>query len=148
MIATGYRNNVDVVPGCTENAYTITTLPRTPSGRRRAWRRFLDHPGDIVVGATQGAGCFGAAYEFLFNTAPPAAEGRAASKQVKLTYVTAEPFLGHFGIGGLPHGEQLLGMFLKKERIDARIVGAASTTSTSGALRAGRRDRASRSPTR
>jgi sulfide:quinone oxidoreductase len=38
-----------------------------------------------------------------------------------LTYVTAEPFLGHFGIGGLPHGEALLGVFLKKEHIDARI---------------------------
>ncbi len=37
---------------------------------------------------------------------------------MKLTYVSAEPFLGHFGIGGLPHGETLLGMFLKKEGID------------------------------
>ena len=35
--------------------------------------------------------------------------------------MTAEPFLGHFGIGGLPHGEQLLGMFLKKEGIETRI---------------------------
>jgi sulfide:quinone oxidoreductase len=32
-----------------------------------AWTRFLDAPGDIVVGATQGASCFGAACEFLFN---------------------------------------------------------------------------------
>src|SRR6266581_3083197 len=40
-------------------------------------------------------------------------------KQVKLTYVSAEPFLGHFGIGGLPHGESLLSMFLKKEHITA-----------------------------
>jgi sulfide:quinone oxidoreductase len=29
------------------------------------------------------------------------------------------PFLGHFGIGGLPGGERLLGMFLKKEGIQA-----------------------------
>src|SRR5262249_57033002 len=40
-------------------------------------------------------------------------------RRVKLTYVSAEPFLGHFGIGGLPHGEGLLSMFLKKERITA-----------------------------
>ena len=39
--------------------------------------------------------------------------------KVPLTYVTSEPFLGHFGIGGLPHGEQLLGMFLKMEGITA-----------------------------
>src|SRR5262249_28012321 len=33
-------------------------------------------------------------------------------------WVSSEPFLGHFGIGGLPHGEALLSMFLKKEHID------------------------------
>ncbi len=33
--------------------------------------------------------------------------------------MSAEPFLGHFGIGGLPHGESLLSMFLKKEHITA-----------------------------
>ena len=40
-------------------------------------------------------------------------------QRVRLTYVSAEPFLGHFGIGGLPHGESLLSMFLKKEHITA-----------------------------
>lgn len=84
------------------------------------WRRFIDRdePGDIVIGATQGAGCFGAAYEFLFNTSYQLKKAGLKDK-VKLTYVSAEPFLGHFGIGGLPHGESLLGMFLKKEKIDA-----------------------------
>ena len=33
--------------------------------------------------------------------------------------MSAEPFLGHFGIGGLPHGESLVSMFLNKERIAA-----------------------------
>jgi sulfide:quinone oxidoreductase len=53
---------------------------------------------------------------------------------VKLTYVTAEPFLGHFGIGGLPHGEALLGMFLRKERIDA-VTGVAMESVEPGAVR-------------
>src|SRR6266511_139550 len=119
VIATGYRNKDDVVPGFKENANTITTLAEAQR-TAVAWRRFLDDPGDIVVAATQGAGCFGAAYEFLFNTSYQLRKA-GLHKQVKLTYVTAEPFLGHFGIGGLPHGEQLLGMFLKKEGIDTRI---------------------------
>ncbi|WP_167880331.1 NAD(P)/FAD-dependent oxidoreductase [Nocardioides guangzhouensis] len=119
VIATGYRNNDDVVPGFRENATTITTLAEAERAGE-AWRRYLQDPGDVVVAATQGAGCFGAAYEFLFNTAYQLKKA-GLDKQVKLTYVTAEPFLGHFGIGGLPHGEQLLGMFLKKEGIDARI---------------------------
>jgi sulfide:quinone oxidoreductase len=119
VVATGYRNKEDVVPGFTENAVTITTLEQAQRAGQ-AWQAFLADPGDVVIAATQGAGCFGAAYEFLFNTAYRLKKA-GLRKQVKLTYVTAEPFLGHFGIGGLPHGEQLLGMFLKKEGIDARL---------------------------
>jgi sulfide:quinone oxidoreductase len=119
VIATGYHNKDDVVPGFTANANTITTLEDAERAGE-AWLRFLRAPGDIVIAATQGAGCFGAAYEFLFNTAYQLRKANL-HKQVRLTYVTAEPFLGHFGIGGLPHGERLLGMFLRKEGIDARI---------------------------
>ena len=121
VIATGYRNDYDVVPGLGPggNAYGITTLEdaiRAGEG----WQRFLKAPGDIVVGATQGAGCFGAAYEYLFNLSHQLRKA-GIKKQVKLSFVSPEPFLGHFGIGGLPHGESLLGMFLKKEGIEAHL---------------------------
>jgi len=117
VIATGYRNNFDVVPGLGPggNAYTITTLEDAIKAGE-GWRRFLRAPGDIVVGATQGAGCFGAAYEYLFNLSHQLRKA-GLKRQVKLTWVSSEPFLGHFGIGGLPHGEALLSMFLKKEHI-------------------------------
>jgi NADH dehydrogenase FAD-containing subunit len=119
VIATGYRNDFDIVPGLGPdgNAYTITTLADAVHAGE-GWRRLLEEPGDVVIGATQGAGCFGAAYEFLFTTAYQLKKA-GLKKKVKLSYVTSEPFLGHFGIGGLPHGEQLLGMFLKKEGITA-----------------------------
>ena len=117
VIATGYRNQMDVVPGLVpENkAFTITTLPDAERAGV-AWRRFLENPGPVVIGATQGAGCFGAAYEFLFNMSYQLKKNKIR-KRVPLTYVTPEPFLGHFGIGGLPHGEQLLGLFMAKEKI-------------------------------
>ena len=115
VIATGYRNDDDVVPGYRDNAVTITTLDDAERAGG-AWQRYLDDPGDIVIAATQGAGCFGAAYEFLFNTSYQLRRA-GLHKDVRLSYVTSEPFLGHFGIGGLPHGEQLLRMFLKKEGI-------------------------------
>ncbi len=133
VIATGYQNKMDAVPGFDEsaNAFTITTLPdavRAGDG----WRRFLRDPGPVVVGASQGAGCFGAAYEFLFNMSFRLK--RAGLKQrVPLTYVTSEPFLGHFGIGGLPGGEKLLGMFLRKEGITAHT-GVAMSEITPGRL--------------
>jgi sulfide:quinone oxidoreductase len=119
VIATGYHNKEDVVPGFKENAFTITTLDEAERAHM-AWLRYLENPGDIVVAASQSAGCFGAAYEFLFNTAYQLKKHKLRDT-VNLTYVTSEPFLGHFGIGGLPHGEQLLGMFLRKEGIDSRI---------------------------
>jgi sulfide:quinone oxidoreductase len=119
VIATGYRNKLDAVPGMTDNAVTITTLPDAVRAGEQ-WQRFLDQPGDVVVAASQGAGCFGAAYEFLFNMSYQLRKA-GLKRQVKLSYVTAEPFLGHFGIGGLPHGETLLGMFLKKEHIQPYV---------------------------
>ena len=115
VIATGTRNRDEAVDGFTENSNTITTLDSAQK-TAVAWKKFLENPGDIVVGATQGASCFGAAYEFLFNTSYQLRKA-GLHKQVKLTYLTSEPFLGHFGIGGLPHGDQLLGLFLKKEHI-------------------------------
>lgn len=121
VIATGYRNDFGTVEGLGPggNAHTITTLDDAVHAGE-GWRRFLEAPGDIVVGATEGAGCFGAAYEYLFNVSHQLRKA-GLKKQVRLTYVTPEPELGHFGIGGLPHGERLLGMFMRKERIASVI---------------------------
>jgi sulfide:quinone oxidoreductase len=118
VIATGARNKPEAVAGLAENAETITSL-ESAIRTREAWRRFRESPGDIVIGATQGASCFGAAYEFLFNTSHQLRKA-GLKRRARLTFVTAEPFLGHFGIGGLPHGETLLGMFLGKENISYR----------------------------
>lgn len=119
IIATGYQNVFDVVPGLgpNGNAHTISTLEDAIKAGE-GWKRFLENPGPIVIGATQGAGCFGAAYEYLFNVSHQLRKNKI-KRQVKLTYVSPEPTLGHFGIGGLPHGEGMLNMFLRKERIDA-----------------------------
>jgi NADH dehydrogenase FAD-containing subunit len=118
VVATGYRNELDVVPGLGPGGYaqTITTLPDAERAAA-AWGRLLDDPGPVVIGAAQGASCFGAAYEFLFNASCQLRKAKLG--RVPLTFVTAEPFLGHFGMGGLPGGEKLLAMFLRKEGITA-----------------------------
>jgi sulfide:quinone oxidoreductase len=133
VVATGYRNNMGVIPGLEpENAvYTITTMEDAVKAGE-GWRRFLDDPGPVVIGATQGAGCFGAAYEFLFNMAYRLKKA-GLRRRVTLTYVTAEPFLGHFGIGGLPGGERLLKMFCKKEGIQT-VTGVAMSEVEPGRL--------------
>src|SRR6266511_1077662 len=116
VIATGYVNDFDVVPGLGlgGNAYSITHLDGAIEAAE-GWARFLNDPGPVVVAATQGAACFGAAYEFVFNVAYHLKKHRL---RVPLSYVSAEPFPGHFGIGGLPGGEKLLGMFFRMQRID------------------------------
>ena len=124
VVATGYRNKFDIVPGLGPDGYaqTITTLADAERAGV-AWQKFLDDPGPVVIAATQGASCFGAAYEFLFNTSHQLRKAKLHNK-VPLSFVTSEPFVGHFGIGGLPGGEKLLKMFLKKEGITA-ITGVA-----------------------
>ncbi len=134
VVATGYRNDLTTVPGIGPDGHasTITTVDDAFSAHL-AWTRFLERPGDVVVGATQGAGCFGAAYEFLFNTAYHLKKAGLRDR-VRLTYVTAEPFLGHFGIGGLPHGEELLGMFTRHSGIEV-VTGVAMDEVDEGRVR-------------
>jgi sulfide:quinone oxidoreductase len=117
VIATGYLNDFDVIPGIGPggNAYSITSLKGAVDAAV-GWARFLNDPGPVIVGATQGAACFGAAYEFAFNVAYHLKKQKL---RVPVAYVSAEPFPGHFGIGGLPGGEKLLGMFFKRQKIDA-----------------------------
>jgi NADH dehydrogenase FAD-containing subunit len=116
VIATGYRNDFDVVPGLGPggNAYSITYVEGAVDAAE-GWARFVNEPGPVVVGATQGAACFGAAYEFVFNLTYHLKKRKL---KVPVAYVSAEPFPGHFGIGGLPGGEKLLGMFFRRQGID------------------------------
>ena len=116
VVATGYLNDFGVVPGLGPggNAYSITYLEGAVDAAV-GWAKFVNDPGPVVVAATQGAACFGAAYEFLFNAAYHL---RKQKLKVPITYVSAEPFPGHFGIGGLPGGEKMLGMFFKRQGIE------------------------------
>jgi sulfide:quinone oxidoreductase len=117
VIATGYLNDFDVIPGIGPggNAYSITSLEGAVDAAE-GWARFVNDPGPVVVGATQGAACFGAAYEFVFNVTYHLKKQKL---RVPVAYVSAEPFPGHFGIGGLPGGEKMLGMFFRRQRIEA-----------------------------
>lgn len=117
IIATGTKNDWGRVEGLYDNSGTIVTLEDAERSGEQ-WKKFLSDPGDIVIGATQGASCFGAAYEYLFNVSYQLRKA-GLKKQVKMTYVTSEPYLGHFGIDGMPTGEAMVKMFLKKEKIEA-----------------------------
>lgn len=121
LIATGPEQVLEAVPGLGPDgfAHNIVTMTEAMAARE-AWKRFVDDPGPVVIGGTEGAACFGAAYEFLFNFAH-AVRKKRIKRSSPITYVTAEPFLGHFGIGGMKHGEGMLKMFLKVLGIEAVV---------------------------
>jgi NADH dehydrogenase FAD-containing subunit len=115
VMASGFNPQFKIVPGMEpgkHSYYCIASLEQALQAQE-GWKRFVSSPGPVVIGATQGAGCFGAAYEFLFNFAYELKKKRLHTK-VPLTFVTPEPSAGHFGIGGLRGGEKMLGFFFKK----------------------------------
>jgi sulfide:quinone oxidoreductase len=125
LIASGFKPQFDVVPGLEpgrHSYYCIASLEQAEQAWD-GWKKFIDDPGPVVIGATQGAGCFGAAYEFLFNFAYQLKKKRL-HKKAPITFVTAEPFAGHFGIGGLRGGETLLDFFFK--RLGVTFIGSAA----------------------
>lgn len=71
------------------------------------WEEFCAEPGPIIVGAVQGASCFGPAYEFAMIMETDLRK-RKIRKDVPMTYVTAEPYVGHLGLGGVGDSKGLL----------------------------------------
>jgi sulfide:quinone oxidoreductase len=73
----------------------------------KAFKELVKKPGPVIIGAVQGASCFGPAYEFLFilETALRRAKIR---DQVPMTFVTSEPYIGHLGLDGVGDTKGLL----------------------------------------
>jgi len=74
----------------------MPSLPTTNDN----WQAFVKDPGPIVVGAVQGASCYGPAYEFAMIMETDLRRRKLRDK-VPITFVTAEPYIGHLGLGGV-----------------------------------------------
>lgn len=118
VVATGPKVQFDIASGIKEHSHYIGT-PNGAMKTREALEEFKKNPGNIVIGATQNAGCMGAAYEFLFNIEKWLREQKIR-KKVNLYWITPETFLGHFGIGGMTGGEAMLKSFMKMFNIHYR----------------------------
>lgn len=116
VVATGAKADYDYIPGVREHSHSILGIPAAEEAKT-AWEELLENPGPVTVVAAQGAACFGAAYEFLFNARYQARN----HKDITFTYVSAEPFASHFGIGGFSYGKPLTNAFFKVYNIDSRF---------------------------
>ena len=91
-------------------------MSRTPRRRREAFEEFCKNPGPIVIGAVQGASCFGPAYEFLFILETELRR-RKIRDRVPMTFVTAEPYIGHLGLDGVGDTKGLLESEMRGQHI-------------------------------
>jgi sulfide:quinone oxidoreductase len=119
FIGTGPRLAFEKVPGLGPHAgYTqsVCNLDHALLARE-AWNRFLENPGPVVIGTAQGGSCFGASYEFLFNVRHRIKKA-GLEDAAPVTFITAEPFLGHFGLGGVGSSEKLVEKFFRRYGIE------------------------------
>lgn len=108
VIATGPKLAFDEVEGLgpERNTVSVCTIDHAEKAYE-AYQRFIKEPGPIVVGAVQGASCFGPAYEvaFILDTD---LRRRKIRKKVPITFATSEPYIGHLGLGGVGDSKGLL----------------------------------------
>ena len=127
VIATGPELAFDEVAGLGPTGHTVSVC-RTDhaADAASAFDDFCKNPCAIVVGAAQGASCFGPAYEFalILDTE---LRRRKIRDSVPMTFVTPEPYIGHLGLDGVGDTKSLLESELRKRHIkwvtNARITG-------------------------
>lgn len=116
IVATGVKNKFEVVENLEKHTQCIVSPPQAMRAHA-AFQDLLKDPGPVVVGASQGASCMGAAYEYLFNLEKELRRHKVRDK-VELTWITPEPYLGHFGIEGMGPGKPMLETFMKMFKIN------------------------------
>ena len=117
VIATGPRLAFEEVPGLGPEGHTqsICTTPHAEH-TAQAYEAFLKNPGPVVIGAVQGASCFGPAYEFAMILDADLRKRRLRDR-VPMTFVTSEPYIGHMGLGGVGDSKGLLESELRQRHI-------------------------------
>lgn len=118
VIATGPKLAFNEVEGLgPHDGYThsVCTTPHAETAYT-AWQEFIRNPGPLIVGAAQGASCFGPAYETALIYATDLRR-RKIRDQVPMTFVTSEPYIGHLGLGGVGDSKGMLESELRQNHI-------------------------------
>lgn len=117
VIATGPRLAFDEIPGLGPEGYTSSVCHVDHAAvASEDFERLLADPGPVVIGAVQGASCFGPAYEYLMIVETELRRRKLRDK-VPMTFVTSEPYIGHLGLGGVGDTKGLLESALRDKTI-------------------------------
>ncbi|MBG0755701.1 NAD(P)/FAD-dependent oxidoreductase [Vibrio cidicii] len=109
VICTGPKLAFETVPGAgPENGFTqsICTVDHAVKSHQ-AYQQLVENPGPVIVGALQGASCFGPAYEYILSLESQLRKLKVRDR-VPMTFVTSEPYVGHMGLGGVGDSKALM----------------------------------------
>jgi sulfide:quinone oxidoreductase len=125
IIATGGRPNASAVPGLAGEFRAASWVVGEDSAleARNVLRTLREEPGPLVIGAAQGASYLSAAYELVLAL-DTALLREGIRERVPMTFVTAEPHLGHLGFGQTAAERELEQLFAQRHiasRVDVRI---------------------------
>jgi sulfide:quinone oxidoreductase len=108
VIATGPDLAFDEIPGLGPEGHTQSVCHIDHALKaEQAFKQLVAKPGPVIIGAVQGASCFGPAYEFLFILETALRKAKVRDR-VPMTFVTSEPYIGHLGLDGVGDTRGLL----------------------------------------
>lgn len=117
VIATGPELAFDEIEGFGPEHHTqsICHVDHALSAKP-AFDALVANPGPVVIGAVQGASCFGPAYEFAFILEKALRDAKVRDR-VPMTFVTSEPYIGHLGLDGVGDTKGLLESAMRDRHI-------------------------------
>lgn len=117
IVATGPKLAFDEVEGLGPQGNTVSICQIDHAEQAAGkWDAFVADPGPIVVGAVQGASCFGPAYEYAMIMDADLRR-RKIRDRVPMTFVTPEPYIGHLGLGGVGDSKGMLESTMREHDI-------------------------------
>jgi len=146
LVATGGQWDWECVPGLSPrpDGHTISILtPQTALAARPYWQELLANPGPVVVGLVPNSGLYGAAYEFTLNL-DRALRKAGVRRRVDITFVTPEPYLGHFGHDGIGHSKRILEQAFARQGIGYQPEAEVTQVEAAGVTLAGAQQIASK----
>lgn len=118
IICTGPKLAFDEVPGAgPHGGYTqsICTLDHSLEAHE-GFKKLVENPGPVIIGAMPGASCFGPAYEYAFIV-DTALSKAGIRHRVPMMFVTSEPYIGHLGLAGVGDSKSMMESELRKRHI-------------------------------
>ncbi|MCV2874290.1 NAD(P)/FAD-dependent oxidoreductase [Defluviimonas sp. WL0050] len=118
IIATGPELAFDEIEGLGPHGGHTQSICHVDHAEMAAekFEAFCKNPGPIIVGAVQGASCYGPAYEFTFILETELRRRKIRDK-VPMTFVTSEPYIGHLGLDGVGDTKGLLESEMRNHHI-------------------------------